>query len=628
MTLIGNIEQEMERIVAELLRNQSSDGSWNYAFETGIATDAYTIILLRSLGIHEEGFIQSLKERLLRKQEDDGSWKLFKDQPTGDLSSTIQAYNALLYSGYVRKDDPYMEKAASFITREGGIGQAGTFTKFLLALTGQYDWSSIVSMPIEIMLFPPKAPLSFYDFSVFGRANLAPVLIVREKKFQLPTSYTPDLKHLYTSEQKRTNLAQTKEWRGMFTTINEQLQKLSETPEKLKAKSIETALQYMLKRIEPDGTLLSYYSATFFMIFALLSLGYPKHHPLILNAYKGIFSMADQIDGTIHMQYTTADVWNTSLISHTLQDAGLSYTTPSIQKANQYLLSRQHSKFGDWVLNNPETIPGGWGFSNINTINPDVDDTTASLRAIRTQVSENPSNQQYWKSGLKWVLSMQNQDGGWPAFERGVDKKWLALAPIQGAEYLLLDPSTADLTGRTLEFLGNYTQMNINHPSIKKGLKWLARNQREDGSWYGRWGICYIYGTWAALTGMAACGKGMDDETVKRAVDWLYSIQNQDGGWGESCNSDIERKYIPLGESTLTQTAWALDALISISDEPTDIIAKGIDFLVRNGNKEGWTEQYPKGQGMAAGFYIHYHSYRYIWPLMALSHYRNKYVLL
>ncbi|MCF6411694.1 squalene--hopene cyclase [Pseudalkalibacillus salsuginis] len=625
MNLKDGIEREMNRLISILLRDQTRDGSWNYAFETGIATDSYMIILLRSFKINDERLIQALIRRIINNQEENGGWKLFHDAGEGDLSSTIQAYYALLYSGYLDKNDPRIIAAKNFIIEQGGIERAETFTKTLLAITGQYSWDSLVPLPIEIMLFPQSSPLNFYDFSVFGRANIAPILILSHFRYHRKTSHTPDLSDLYVNHMTGQPGKRNEEWRNLLSFMKDQLQKLTTKPAEIKKKAVSSAKQYILKRIEPDGTLLSYFSSTFLMIFALNALGYKLDDPLIRNAIDGLRSMAIRIDDAIHMQYTTANVWNTALISHVLQDAGLPSKNAAIQRANHYLLSRQHTRFGDWVLRNPNTMPGGWGFSNINTINPDVDDSTASLRSICELVEIEPAYQQGWTRGIRWVLSMQNDDGGWPAFERGVNKKWLAVAPIQGAEHLLLDPSTSDLTGRTLEFLGNYTSLNKDSPIMKKGVNWLKNNQREEGSWYGRWGICYIYGTWAALTGMAAAGKTLHDQSVQKAVEWLHSIQNSDGGWGESCKSDIERKYIPLGESTLTQTAWALDALIAVTDESTAEIEKGIVFLIRNGGKDDWTTRYPKGQGMAGGFYIHYHSYRYIWPLLTLSNYQKKF---
>jgi sporulenol synthase len=622
------VESEISRIISILVKDQCSDGSWDYAFDTGIKTDAYMIILLRTLEINDELLIQALVERISSKQAQNGAWKLFNDEDKGNLSATIEAYYALLYSGYRNKNGKEMSAARRFILSMGGIEKAEMFTKILLAITGQLPWPSKFPMPVDIMLYPLSFPINFYDFSVFGRANLAPILILSNRKYQMRTKRSPDLSDLFAKRElfQPANYNESEQWRNFFSSMKAQLQKLINFPENAHYLAIERAKQYMLNHIEPDGTFYSYFSATFLMIFALLSLGNRKHHPIITRAINGLKSMACQIDGHIHMQYTTANVWNTSLISHVLQDAGVPFSSDVVRKANDYLLSRQHYKFGDWAIHNPNTLPGGWGFSNINTINPDVDDTTASLRSISNLVKHNSFYQQAWYRGVNWTLSMQNENGGWPAFERNVDKKWLALAPIQGAEYLLLDPSSADLTGRTLEFFGNYTHLNREHRAMKEGLKWLINDQKKDGSWYGRWGICYIYGTWAALTGMVACGKLMTDPTVQKALNWLKTIQNEDGGWGESCKSDMNKKYVPLGESTLTHTAWAVDAMIMVSDEITPEIQRGIDYLVRASDKQDWTTSYPKGQGMAGGFYIHYHSYRYIWPLLALSHFKEKYL--
>jgi len=378
----------------------------------------------------------------------------------------------------------------------------------------------------------------------------------------------------------------------------------------------------MLTHIEPDGTFYSYYSSTFLMIFALLSLGYKKTDPLITNAIKGIYSMKCEINGLPHMQYTSANVWNTALISYALQSAGVSPKNETVHKANQYLLEKQHTKFGDWVIHNPTSLPGGWGFSTINTMNPDVDDTSAALRSIARNAGV---NHHAWDRGISWLLSMQNPDGGWPAFERKTDSKLLEILPIEKGEFILSDPSCADITGRTLEFFGNYTNLTKDFTAMRKGVKWLLANQEANGSWYGRWGICYIYGTWAAVTGLLSAGTPSNQPHIQKAVKWLNKIQNNDGGWGESCFSDSKKTYVPLKSSTLEHSAWAMDTLLSVSKTPTPSIKKGISFLLNSLEKEDWTTEYPKGQGMAGAFYIHYHSYRYIFPLIALAHYKQKF---
>ncbi|OEH93272.1 squalene--hopene cyclase [Bacillus solimangrovi] len=625
-----SVQYEINRLVEKLTNEQLLDGSWNYPFETGITTDAYMIILLRTLEIDDEKLIQALVKRILSKQEENGVWKLFYDEEEGNLSETIVAYYALLYSGYLNENSMHLERPKQFILSNGGLEKGSMFLKIMLALTGQYPWPKRFPVPIETFLIPVSFPINFYDFSVYARANLTPIILLGNKKFQMKTDASPDLSNLYKQQRYEEDpiieFNRKFEWQAFIKQLIQGLSSIVGKKDGLKKKSIEHAEQYMLTHLEPDGTFYSYFSSTFFMIFALMSIGYSKTHPTILKAVEGLKSMACEVEGELHIQYTTANVWNTSLIGYAMQEAGVSDEEEVIQRANNYLLTKQHYKFGDWVINNTNILPGGWGFSNINTINPDVDDTTASLRALLPMIMKHPQYLQVWNRGLHWTLSMQNEDGGWPAFERNVDKKLIRQLPVQGKELLLLDPSTADLTGRTLEFLCGSTNLNYDHPVIKRGIKWMENDQRKDGSWYGRWGICYIYGTWSALTGLRACGVSTQSNTIKKAVHWLESIQNDDGGWGESCYSDIYKRYIPLEESTLTHTAWALDSLIAVSSKPTRVIDHGIEYLIKNGNEQSWKTAYPKGQGMGRAFYIHYHSYRYIWPLLTLGHYKKKYL--
>ncbi|KHE72190.1 squalene--hopene cyclase [Halobacillus sp. BBL2006] len=627
----SSIESEINRLIQLLNKEQSRDGSWNYAFETGIITDAYMIILLRLLEIHDEELIDQLVGRIISKQQENGAWKLFYDEESGNLSSTIEAYTALLFSGKYKKSDPELVKARTFIVERGGVKNSELFTKILLCLIGQYPWPKKNPIPIEVILLPPSFPVNIFDISVFGRANIIPILLLAHKKYQSISIYTPDLSDIgggkgRNEDDSFVGESIAEEWRNYFTYLIDEIKSKVHTLFHFESEAIAQAKNYMLTRIEPDGTMLSYFSSTFYMVMALRSVGYKKDHAVILKAIEGLKSIACKIDGYTHMQYTTADVWNTALISDALQKSGVPADNSVIKQANSYLLSRQQYKFADWMIHNPETLPGGWGFSDINTLNPDVDDTTASLRALRSMFSTQTDAIQAWNRGVQWTLSMQNPDGGWPAFERRIDKEYLTFLPLQKAEFILTDASSADLTGRTLEFLGNYTNMDSHSPPIVKAKKWLKNNQRKDGSWYGRWGICYLYGTWAALTGLMACEEKKSSPAVQRSVKWLSEIQNRDGGWGESCNSDIERRYVPLGSSTLTHTSWALDALIAVIDKPSPAIDRGIQYLITNGEKNEWTEDYPKGQGMGGAFYVHYHSYRFIWPLMTLAHYQNKFL--
>ena len=609
-------------IIDMLRKDQSPDGSWDYPFETGISTDAYMIILLRTLEINDEELIQGLTKRILSRQAKNGAWKLYYDEGDGNLTATVESYYALLYSGFYQKDDNRLRAAKKFILANGGLEEVSMLTKVMLSLTGQYKWPAISPLPIEVILLPLYFPINFYSFSVFGRANLAPIMILADKKFTMKTDKSPDLSHLHLHRNDTDQWTRSSEFRSLYSFIEDGVKNLLGLPEQLHKMAIQRAKKYMLDRIEPDGTFLSYYSCTFLMIFALLSLGYKKTDSIITNAVEGIKSMMCEIDGFPHMQYTTANLWNTSLIGYVLQTAGVAPDDQMVDQANRYLLDRQHHKFGDWVIHNPKTMPGGWGFSNINTILPDVDDTTAALRSI-SRIA--PTNFQPWERAVTWLLSMQNDDGGWAAFEKNINSKLLQFLPIEKGEFLLADSSSADLTGRTLEFFGHYTNLSKDHTTIKRGIRWILKNQEKDGSWYGRWGICYLYGTWAAITGLKSVGVPSDHSSIQKAVNWLRGIQNNDGGWGESCHSDSKKTYVPLRASTLTHTAWALDALISTSEKPTPEIQKGITYLLASLKKADWTTDYPKGQGMAGAFYVHYHSYRYIFPLLALSHYQKKF---
>ncbi|MBH0229777.1 prenyltransferase/squalene oxidase repeat-containing protein [Halobacillus yeomjeoni] len=626
--MIEQVQMEMDRLVRQLQADQREDGSWDYAFDTGIMTDAYMIILLRILEIDDEELVYKLTQRIESKQEDNGSWKLYHNEKAGNLSRTIEAYIALLVSGVYSKEYPALQKSKQFIVAQGGIGKAGAFTKILLTLLGQRSWPKHFPVPIGALLLPSYFPVNIYRVSVFGRANIIPILLFAHQKYQVDLSIDLSDLQVRNHESDRAEFFQMEEWRGYFNIAIDQFKSYLHTFFHFNQAAVDFAKEYMLKRIEPDGTFLSYFSSTFYMVIALLSIGYEKTHPVILNAVEGLKAMETTIDGWPHIQYTTADVWNTSLISSALQEAGVEAENPMIVKANHFLLTRQHTLFGDWILHNTRALPGGWGFSNINTINPDVDDTTASLRAVIGHSIIRPEWMQAWYRGLQWTLSMQNDDGGWPAFERGVGDELLKWVPVKGAAFVLSDASSADLTGRTLEFLGNTSKLNKDHPQMIAGKKWLKENQRADGSWYGRWGICYIYGNWAALTGLMAAGEKQTTPAVQRGVDWLERIQNKDGGWGESCESDLKKQYVPLEKSTLTHTAWALEALIAASDFPTDQINRGIQYLVKEGQGTGWEYDYPKGQGMGGEFYIHYHSYRYIWPLQTLSRYIKKYSFL
>jgi sporulenol synthase len=625
MNVLSEADREIQRLTDELTRLQKEDGSWRICFENGTLTDAYMIIILRILQIDDETLIRQLHDRILTVQQPNGSWKVFYDEEEGNLSATVEAYYALLYTGYSKKSDESMIKAKRFIMSKGGIQSiTSILTQMLLAVTGQLPWPTSLMIPLEFLLLPASFPINFFDFSAYVRVHLAPMLLLVDLKFVITTEASPDLSDLIGNGsfgQRQLS----PDFQVVLEEIKTGIGKLIGLPQRLHEAATKWAEKFMLERIEPDGTLYSYASSTFLMIFALLALGYDKRHPVIIRAVQGLATMLCSIDRKVFLQNSPSAVWDTALLSHTLQEAGIASESMAIQNAAAYLLSKQQRKFGDWSIHNRNPVPGGWGFSDSNTINPDVDDTTAALRSIKRLSLIEPSYQDAWNRGLNWILSMQNKDGGWPAFEKDTDNELLTWLPIDGAKTAAIDPSAADLTGRTLEFLGNTAGLGLRHSFIRRGTDWLINHQEENGSWYGRWGICYIYGTWAALTGMMSVGVEPDHRTVQKGVRWLLSIQNSDGGWGESCRSDQLMRYVPLGASTPSHTAWALDTLIAVHPKPVPEVELGIRRLLTLLHEDDWKTTYPTGAGLAGSFYIHYHSYRYIWPLLALSHYRKKY---
>ncbi|WP_331709999.1 squalene--hopene cyclase [Paenibacillus swuensis] len=641
MNIEAAVEQSIKGYVSRIMHLQQADGTWRLCFDNGTSTSAYFLILLKMLDYPNEKLLRQLHQTILNLQHADGYWQLYPGEK-GNLSATVDAYYALLVSGYSKPTDASLVQAKEYIMRAGGLGNVtNVLSKVMLAVTGQVAWPLSVSIPLEILLLPPAGPLHFGQFSSYARVHLAPILLLSNKKFIIKSPYPLQLREPAGSIPREDELdedyalqflnsiskfqnADSREI-PFLSSLKYGIYQLQGLPEQLHQSAVTKAEQYMLERIEPDGTLYSYATSTILMIFALMSLGYAKDDPRISKAIEGLKSMLYDTEVGLILQNSPSTVWDTALLSHALQQAGVSRFDNTLVRANAYLLSKQQHKLGDWAQEVSTPVAGGWGFSDSNTIHPDVDDTTAALRALKSGTSDSPERLEAWNRGLQWIFSMQNKDGGWPAFERNRTNKWLEYVPIDGAKSAAIDPSTADLTGRTLEFLGETCGLDLRHAFVKRGIHWLKQAQREDGSWYGRWGICYIYGTWAALTGLAAVGADREQAPVSKAIQWLRDIQNKDGGWGESCRSDVKREYAALGSSTLSHTAWTLDALISYADTPSLEITTGLRCLLALMDQGGDATAYPTGAGLPGNFYIRYESYNYIWPLITLVKYRDKF---
>ncbi|WP_028547612.1 terpene cyclase/mutase family protein [Paenibacillus sp. UNC451MF] len=617
-TIIAQINE----MTAKLQQLQHTDGSWRLCFETGPMTDAYMILLLRSLQrTGDETVIRKLANRIISLQEENGAWKLFYDQPEGDLEATVEAYYALLYSGYFSKEDSRIQKAKQYILNRGGLTQVKTMlTQAFLAITGQSPWPDMLKVPVEFMLAPSWFIFNIFDLSGHARVHLVPIMIMANANYSLRTESTPDLSDLYVGE--KLPFESHPSW---IHAIHRLLEAAPFLHAPLHEAAVDKAKMFMLDRIEPDGTLLTYSTATILMVYALTSLGYKNESPLLNKAISSLSTLLCVSDHKAHLQVSTSTIWDTAMISIALQQSGVSSREPIIQRSAEYLLSRQQTRFGDWALRCPDTPPGGWGFSNINTLYPDIDDSTAALRAITPYTLTLPEYKQAWHNGLRWVLAMQNDDGGWSAFERESPERMAHLFAFEHAEDIILDRSTVDLTARTLLFLGKEVGQSVARLPVQKAAQWIIRQQEMNGSWFGRWGICYIHGSSAAVTGLLAVGIPQHHPAIERAVRWILSIQNEDGGWGESCYSDIRRHYVALNSSTPSQTAWALDLLIDTHDRPTVQIERGVQRLIELLHISDWRFTYPTGSGLPGSVYVNYHSGNFVWPLLTFSKYLRKY---
>lgn len=607
----NDLWDEIVKRVEELISLQKEDGSWRFCFEGGIVTDIYFILLCQVLGKKEVAITSSIVSKLLERQSDDGGWRLHADQETGDLSMTIQAYVGIRASGIVSYQDERLQRAEKYIIQKGGLTEADLITKLMLCLHNLYAYPQFLYIPTTIFLLKPTMLFSFYEFGNYARVHLASMIILTNKRKNFPLEQIPHLSHLFGERQTPST---DQRYNERFS-MKEILQSLSEYSPPFHKKGYQAGEEFLLKRVESNGTLYSYATSTIYMIYALLALGYSKENDVIQKAFQGLKSLYNY--ECQHLENSPSTIWDTGLIAYTLQQAGVDYRYITIRRSVNYLLKKQHTKKGDWKIHAPNAYPGGWGFSDINTIVPDIDDTSVALRAIYLTSLTDEKVEKAFNRGVEWLLSMQNDDGGWAAFEKNTNNELFTHIPIQYAQEVLIDPSTADLTGRALDFLGNYTSFTTEHPSIQKAIDWAFQHQEENGSWYGKWGICYVYGTWAMLTGLQAVGYTGGE--IEKGCKWLLSVQREDGGWGESCYSSVKKQYVPLPFSTPSQTAWAVHALIVCGYAKHPAVKKGIMYLLNYHSKVERT--YPTGTGLPGSFYIYYHSYNDIFPLLALSSY-------
>src|SRR6266700_401372 len=388
--------------------------------------------------------------------------------------------------------------------------------------------------------------------------------------------------------------------------------------------ALRKAETWMLERFEGSDGLAAIFPAMLNSLIALKALGYPDHHPEVRRAEHELKKLELETETEVRIEPCFSPVWDTAIVTIALRESGLPGHHPALQQAVDWLVIREIRFRGDWAIKNPAKVePSGWVFEFNNKWNPDVDDTAMVLLALRKIPTDDPRRRDdCFQRGLRWMLAFQCRDGGWASFDKDCTKGVLEKVPFADHN-AMLDPECADITARILELLG-YEGFDVNHRKVKAALQFIREHQEADGSWYGRWGVNYIYGTWQVLRGLRALNLNMDQPWLLKARDWLESVQHEDGGWGERCNTYDDPVFKGQGPSTASQTAWAVMGLLAFDDPYRPSVQRGIAYLIHNQNLDGsWTEHETTGTGFPRVFYLKYDMYRNSWPLLALGTYRN-----
>jgi squalene-hopene/tetraprenyl-beta-curcumene cyclase len=630
---VNGLHETIVRAQAYLLGAQSPDGHWSGELEANPTLTAEYLLLCHQLDRVNRQRERKAVRYFRRQQRPDGGFVLFLGGPT-NLSVTIKVYFAMKLAG-VPVDDPAMVRARDCIRALGGPAKADVFTKIQLALFGEYDWNGVPSMPVEIMLLPPPFFLfNIYEVSYWSRTCIVPLLIIMDRK---PVKWLPPtqtLDELWPEPRERTSLRfprmpqpfswRSLFWKSFFIAVDDGL-KIWErfSPRPLRRRAVEAARLWLEERLAVPGGLGGIFPAMANSLLALHVLGYPDDHPLLLGQLKEIEALAVETEDEIYCQPCLSPVWDTALAANALVESDLPADHPTLQRAGEWLLSRQILVPGDWQVKRPWVQPGGWAFQYANDYYPDLDDTAMVLMALEKLGGLEADRVRTAKErGLGWFLGMQGQDGGWGSFD--VDNNRVYLNNIPFADHgALLDPSTEDLTGRGLELLGTFG-FRADFEPAERALQFLRRTQRSDGPWFGRWGVNYIYGTWSVLRGLRAIGADLRHEHVQRAVRWLERQQNADGGWGETCESYDRPELAGRGPSTPSQTAWAMLALMAAGQRHGPRLERAARYLIETQRPDGaWDDVYWNGTGFPRVFMLKYHLYAKYFPLWALGIYRR-----
>lgn len=627
-SVAAGLEDGIKRAQGNLLRLQNSEGYWCGELMVDSTLCSDYVLYMHWAGNVDLVLQEKCVAHIRRRQLADGGWNIYENGPS-EINASVKAYFALKLAGH-SPTSPWMKEARATILRLGGIPQMNTYAKLYLALLGQFPWKYLPTIPPEAVLFPDWLFFNIYEMSSWSRAMIIPLGIINHFK---PTRQLPaemQLHELYPigTEQQDFSLARDERlltWRNFFLRCDAGMKMLQNFPWKpLRKLALAKGEAWMTERMgEGSDGLAAIFPAMLNAMIALKTLGYEDSHPLMKKAvadFEGLF-VDDPED--FRIQPCLSPVWDTAINIIALGESGLGADHPALAKAAKWLGNKEVRIRGDWAKKNPHPEASGWAFEFNNVYYPDTDDTMMVLMALRLVKPEKKEEYKArFERALGWLLSFQCNNGGWAAFDKEVTQSWLEDVPFADHN-AILDPTCSDLTGRTLELLG-YIGFDRDNRIVRRALQYLQATQEEDGSWYGRWGVNYIYGVWQALRGLRAIGADMKQDWIVRGRDWLESCQNEDGGWGESCATYDDELLKGKGVSTASQTAWALMGLCACGELDRRSIERGIAYLLRTQNRDGsWSESEITGTGFPKVFYLKYDMYRNNWPLLALATYRN-----
>jgi squalene-hopene/tetraprenyl-beta-curcumene cyclase len=612
-----------------LKRRQNEDGHWVYVLEPDATMPAEYILYEHFLDQIDPALEARMADYLRQTQaEEHGGWPLYYGGEF-NISASVKAYWALKTVGD-DIDAPHMKRAREAILKHGGASKSNVLTRFYMALFGQLPWHAVPCMPVELMLLPQWFPFHISKISYWSRTTLVPMTVLMALRARAANPLNIDIRELFTippEEEKTFQVNPTgRLWGEFFLWLDKALHRWIDPflmKRKARRKAIDAAMKFITERLNGEDGIGAIFPPMVFTVLSFRALGYPDDHPDVVTAKKAVLKLMDLSGETAYMQPCASPVWDTALIAHAMIEAGEERDGEVMGKAFDWMASKQILKtVGDYAAWRPDLRPGGWAFQYVNEYYPDVDDTAVAVMGLDRNGS--PRFRQAIDRAVEWVLGMQSKNGGWGAFD--ADNTHYYLNSIPFADHgALLDPPTADVTARCLGMLAQLGYPR-EHPALKRAVAFLKAEQEEDGSWFGRWGTNYIYGTWSVLHALNAAGEDPGQPYIQKAVAWLKAIQREDGGWGEDCATywQDKRHLVRGRESTASQTAWAVLGLMAAGEVHAPEVERGVRYLLDAPRKGGhWDEKWYTAVGFPRIFFLKYHGYSHYFPLWALARYRN-----